>query len=89
MNDLLKPELTLAQIRQIMRSEDVPTGRLFANTRTMNNQAEEKQALATVNPAQLMQISTDVAAVCGKALLVRVDFRSAFGSGSIRLVPLV
>jgi hypothetical protein len=63
MNDPSKPELTLAQIRQIMRSE--PTGRLFANTHTMDNQAEEKQ-LTTINPAQLMQISTDVAAVCGE-----------------------
>jgi hypothetical protein len=65
MNDQKKPELTLAQIRQIMRSEDVPTGQLFANTHTMNN-PEEKQLLATVTPAQLMQISTDVAAVCGE-----------------------
>jgi len=45
MNDPSKPELTLAQIRDIMRSEDVPTGRLFANPnkRTMNtNQTDEK-----------------------------------------------
>jgi len=66
MNGPSKPELTLAQIRHIMRSEDVPTGRFFVNTNTMNNQAEEKQVLATINPAQLMQISTDVAAVCGE-----------------------
>src|SRR5436853_6407675 len=67
MNDPSKPELTLAQIRQIMKhSEDVPTGRFFANTHTMNNQAEEKQLLATPNPAELMQISTDVAADCGE-----------------------
>src|SRR6266516_1999718 len=65
MSDPSKPELTLAQIRQIMRSEDVPTGRLFSNT-TMKNQ-EQEQLLATCpNPAQLMQISTDVAAVCGE-----------------------
>ena len=66
-----------------------PTSAFCEHPHHVNNQAEEKQALATVNPAQLMQISTDVAAVCGKALLVRVDFRSVFGSGSIRLVPLV
>jgi hypothetical protein len=52
-----KPELTFTQCRQIMRSENVPTN-------TMNNQAEEKQALATANPAQLMKVSTDCAAVC-------------------------
>jgi hypothetical protein len=57
MNDQKKPELTLAQIRDIMRSkEDVPTGRLFAQ-RAMNTNQEEKQLLVTVNPAQLMQIS--------------------------------
>ena len=51
-----------------MRAENVPTGGLFSNTtkiRTMNNQLEEKQ-LVTINPTQLMQISTDVAAVCGE-----------------------
>src|SRR5436190_21320131 len=65
MNDPSKPELTLAEIRQIMRSEDAPTGRLFSRPHnTMNNQ--EQQLSTTVNPAQLMQISTDVAAVCGE-----------------------
>ena len=32
----------------------------------MNNQTEEKQLSTMVNPAQLMQISTAVAAVCGE-----------------------
>ena len=59
MNDPSKLELTFAQCRQIMRSkEDVPTSRM--------NNPEEKQLSATVNPAQLMQISTDVAAVCSE-----------------------
>jgi hypothetical protein len=64
LNDPSKTELSFAQCRQIMHSEDVPTGRLFANT--MKTQAEEKQLSTTINPAQLMQISTDVAAVCGE-----------------------
>ena len=67
MNDPSKPELTLAQIRQIMRSEDVPTGRLFANPNTTMKNQEQEQLLATCpNPAQLMQLSNDVAAVCGE-----------------------
>jgi hypothetical protein len=66
MNDPSKPELTLAQIRQIMKSEDVPSGRLFARPHTMNDQ-EQKQLYATaINPARQMQISNDVAAVCGE-----------------------
>ena len=35
-NDRPKPELTLAQIREIMRAENIPTGRLLRNTTTMN-----------------------------------------------------
>jgi hypothetical protein len=62
-----KPELTFAQCRDIMHAEDVPTGRLFANPNKRNmNTTEEKQLSTTVNPAQLMQVSTDVAAVCGE-----------------------
>ena len=69
MNDPRKPELTFAQIREIMRpqpAENEPTGRLFRTEQkdksTMNTAPEEKQ-LATINPSQLMQISSDVAAV--------------------------
>jgi hypothetical protein len=66
-NDSSKPKLTLAQIREIMRAETIPSGPSLCEhkKKTMNNQTEDKQ-LATVNPAQLMQISTDVAAVCGE-----------------------
>jgi hypothetical protein len=57
MNDPKKPELTsfgqFAKCRRIMRSEDHTT---------MNN-LEEKQLATAVNPAALMQISTDVASV--------------------------
>jgi hypothetical protein len=52
-----KPELTsFAKCRQIMRSRDHTT---------MNN-PEEKQLATAVNPAALMQISTDVANVCSE-----------------------
>jgi len=58
-----KPQHSFAQCREIMKSEseNVPTGRLFEGSRS----AEEKQ-LAAVNPAQLFQVSRDVAAVCGE-----------------------
>jgi hypothetical protein len=66
MNDKKKPELTLAQIREIMHGEDVPTGGLFARPTPMNDQEQKQLYATTVNPAQLMQVSTDVAAVCGE-----------------------
>ena len=50
-------------------AENEPTGRLFRTEQkdksTMNNTPEEKR-LATINPSQLMQISSDVAAVCSE-----------------------
>jgi hypothetical protein len=63
-----RPELTFKQCKAIMRAENVPSGHLFASrkTTTMNTNQMEEQQLATVNPAQLMKISTDCAAVCAQ-----------------------
>jgi hypothetical protein len=76
MNDQKKPEFTsfgqFAKCRQIMRSLDHTT---------MNN-LEEKQ-LATVNPAALMQISTDVASVCSE--IVRKTAISIKGRRYVRV----
>jgi len=82
-------ELSFAGIRKIMQpgrihagssglGENVPTVGLFRET--MNH--EQKQ-LAVINPSQLMQISSDVASVCGE--IVRRTALSIKGRQYVRV----